>query len=282
MEYLLLLLFVPFLFGDLFGHDEEDATPQGTEDADTLRGDADDELLDGKGGDDVIAAAEGDDTVVAGDGFDRVMGEEGNDRIFAGGLDDLIDGGSGNDTVWMGGGEDNYGVLDESWLPDEDQDRSMAGDDFVNGGDMPDSITDTEGSNTLEGGTGADGLHATDGQETDAPDQLFGGWGGDGIGGDDGDTMTGGESRDDFHIYLDESDDQAVVITDFSADHETVQLIVEQSAFPGLTADDLTIEKNPDSGDVTILLAGQKVAELIAPLGEVTTANIVLPGWIQR
>jgi hypothetical protein len=62
-------------------------------------------------------------------------------------------------------------------------------------------------------------LHATDGQGTDTPDQLFGGWGGDGIGGDDGDTMSGGHSRDDFYVYLDESDDQAVVITDFSADH---------------------------------------------------------------
>jgi Ca2+-binding RTX toxin-like protein len=70
LEYLLLLLVVPFRCGDHFRHDV--ATPQGTQDADTMTGGAGDEGLDGRGGDGVIAAAEGNDTVDGGDGLPKI------------------------------------------------------------------------------------------------------------------------------------------------------------------------------------------------------------------
>lgn len=97
MEHLLLLLFVPLLFPDLFhsGDDNDDAdTPvpdvTGTEQDDVLDGTDRAEQITAGGGDDLVVAGSGDDTIQMDEGLDFALGEGRND-FFAVGLDEATD-----------------------------------------------------------------------------------------------------------------------------------------------------------------------------------------------
>ena len=282
VEAFLLLLLVPFLFGDLFSNsDEDDPAPDilGSEGDDTLDGTTEPEEIYGGAGDDGIAAWSGDDTVEAGEGDDFVLAEDGDDLVFGGAGDDLVDGGSGNDTIWLGEGDDE--TADDGVSPGPEFDTGPEGDDFISGGAGNDVLLDWIGSDTLVGELGQDFLFALDDYGSDTPDSLSGGWGEDTVWGDDGDTLSGGGFTDDIVVTLDETDDASVTITDFDAKSETLFLDVDRDAFESATGNDLSMTSDPATGDVALFLAGQKVAHLLAPTGDFTLGNVSLPEWMR-
>ncbi len=281
MEFLLLLLVVPFLIGDLFGgddaHDSDGPDINGTENNDTLEGTDQDEEINAGAGDDGILAHAGDDTVKAEDGRDVVLGEGGDDSIFGGAGNDYVDGGSGDDTIWLGDGDDVIAPRSLSELTDLD--TGAAGDDQISGGDGNDVMGDWLGSDTLTGELGRDLVFTLDRSGTeDAPDVSSGGWGIDTLFADDGDTMSGGENPDEFHVLVDEEGDSAVTITDFDSANETIELDLTADTFANAGPDDLQIETDPQTGDVTISVAGQVIALVIDP-GSFDASNVVVPLW---
>lgn len=278
MEYLLLLLVVPFLFGDFFGGGSEDAPDiNGTDGNDTLFGTETAEEINAGAGDDAVAAWSGDDTVNAGDGEDVVLGENGNDLIFGGAGDDVFNGGAGNDTIWLGDGDDE--LVDSSFVSDFD--IGSEGDDRISGGDGNDGFGDWSGSDTLTGELGRDFVNTIDMPGTeDAPDVNSGGWGIDTLYADDGDTMSGGGNTDEFHVYVDSDieTDRAVTISDFDSATETIELDLFSESLASTGPSDLLIETDPVSGDVTISVAGQQIAVVINP-GSFDASNVVVPNW---
>ena len=277
MEYLLLLLFVPFLFGDLF-HDDDGGAPDinGTPEDDVLQGTGQAEDINAGGGDDLVSGGGGDDDLDLGVGNDVALGEGGDDLILGGGGDDLVDGGAGNDTIWLGKGDDviDVGFLDEVGATDP------AGDDRMSGGDGDDSIADWVGSDTLTGELGQDLIVSVDEMGTeDAGDVTSGGWGLDTLVADDGDTVSGGGSADEFHVYADEVSDAAVTVTDFDGAREQLILDLDVGAFGDLTDEDFTTETDPDTGDVSVLLDGQVVALLTNPAQFDPATNIEVRWW---
>ncbi len=93
---------------------------RGTENADTMVGGVNDDYLDGVAGNDILKGNAGDDILVGGDGDDTLEG---------GADDDLLLGGAGNDALQGGDGDDTY---------------------YIEVGGGFDTITDTQGNNTLE------------------------------------------------------------------------------------------------------------------------------------
>ena len=93
--------------------------------------------------------------------------------------------------------------------------------------------------------------------------------------------MTGGGSVDEFNVVLNERDDAAVTITDFDASRETLYLSVDEVAFAGATGDDLTMQVDPATGDVSLFLQGQKVVQLVDAAGTFDPASIFLPEWMR-
>lgn len=284
MEFLVLLMIVPFLCGDLFQKDDdEDPAPDinGSAGNDTMDGTERGEEIYADAGDDVITAWSGDDLVQAEEGDDLVLGEAGHDLIFGGAGDDLVDGGSGNDTIWLGDGADEMPDPEDGFDLGPDFEISAAGDDQVVGGAGNDFLIDRLGSNTLRGDLGDDIVVGVDDTGTTTPDQLFGGWGRDYLVGDDGDTLSGGGFTDEFSVVLNERDDAAVMITDFDSATETLFLEVDEQAFAGATGDDLVVQVDPATGDVSLLLQGQKVVHLVDPAGSLRPGSILLPEWMR-
>lgn len=280
MEVLLLLLVVPFLFGDLFQKDEdEEPAPDinGSTADDTLDGTQDGEEIYAGAGNDVIAAWSGDDLVQGGEGNDFVLGEGGRDLIYGGAGADLVDGGSGNDTIWMGDGDDE--IADVGIAPAPEFDTGSAGDDKISGGDGDDLMGDWQGANTLTGELGDDFLVTTDDRDTASADLLFGGWGQDTVFGDDGDTMTGGGFDDFFVVNTDETTDSAVTITDFDGDNEILRLAFDADTFEGSTVADVTAVTDPQTGDVSLFMAGQKLVVLTDPVA-FDPSKVEFPSWM--
>ena len=286
MEFLLLLLFVPFLFGDLFGgHEDEDEDVSGpditgTPDGEVLEGTERAEDITAGAGDDLVAAWSGNDTLHLDDGDDAGLGENGNDLIFGGAGDDVVDGGAGNDTIWLGDGDD--AMADDETFSGFGLDTSSAGDDRISGGDGNDLLGDWQGSDTVTGELGRDIVFTVDEFGSDyAPDVNSGGWGADALIADDGDTMSGGGDRDAFYVVTDEVSDAAVTVTDFDGATEQLFLDLDPFTFAGLGADDVTMETDPDSGDVSVLAMDQVIVVLTNPTA-FDPSNIVLPDWITQ
>jgi Ca2+-binding RTX toxin-like protein len=211
-----------------------------------------------------------------------VLGEAGADLIYGGAGDDLVDGGSGNDTIWLGDGEDEMPDREDGFDLGPDFELSSAGNDQVTGGAGDDFLIDWLGSDTLRGDLGDDLIVGIDNDGTTAPDRLEGGWGSDYIVGDDGDTISGGGgSFDEYNLVLNERDDAAVMITDFDSATEHLFLSVDEQAFAGATGDDLTMQIDPASGDVTLFLQGQKVAQLIDAANGFKPGSVFLPEWMR-
>ncbi len=281
MEALLLLLFVPLLFGDLFSQEDDEPAPDivGSDQGERLEGTTEGEEIYAGGGDDLVTAWDGDDLLRGEAGDDELLAEGGDDLVFGDEGDDLADGGSGNDTIWLGDGDDE--IADDGLSPGPDFNTGPEGDDFISGGAGNDVLLDWRGSDTLVGELGNDFLFATDDFGSDAPDSLSGGWGVDTVWGDDGDTLSGGGFTDDIVVTVDETSDASVTITDFDAASETLFFDVQQDAFEPLTGNDLSMTTDPATGDVALFLAGQKIAHLVAPAGGFTLGNVSLPEWMR-
>jgi Ca2+-binding RTX toxin-like protein len=178
---------------------------------DELQGNDGNDILLGKGGNDLLLGGTGDDTLTGGSGSDGMFGEDGNDRLIwnPGDGSDLFEGGTGIDTAEVNGGNGsetftvaaNAGRVDfERVTPGpfsidigttEKLVVNLAGgdDNFSASGDLASLI-----SITVDGGTGNDTIHGSNGADT-----LLGGADDDSLfGGDGNDTLTGGAGTDHF------------------------------------------------------------------------------------
>lgn len=288
MEFLLLALFVPFLCGDLFGGNEDGddsgGDPQGADingsaGNDTLAGTEQAEDITAGAGDDFVAAWSGNDILHLDDGDDAGLGENGDDLIFGGAGSDVVDGGAGNDTIWLGDGDD--AIADDETFSGLGLDTGSDGDDRISGGDGNDVLGDWLGSDTLTGDLGRDLVFTVDEVGSgDAPDLNSGGWGMDILIADDGDTLSGGGNDDVFAVVTDELSDAAVTVTDFDGATEQLHLEIDPDTLGFLTAEDVTMTTDPDTGDVSILARDQVMVVLTNPT-QFDMSNVVLPGWMQ-
>jgi Ca2+-binding RTX toxin-like protein len=162
---------------DFDGLSDGNVTVGGGKGNDTITGSEFDDLLQGGFGNDEMNGGLGDDTLLGGKGTDTLNGGGGNDLLRGGtGVDlapDVMNGDSGNDTLVGGWGADTM--------------NGGTGDDQLNGGKGNDRLVGGDGADTLVGGQGADLLVAGDGIDTtgdgipdsssddDDPDFLDGG-----------------------------------------------------------------------------------------------------------
>lgn len=222
----------------------------------------------GSEGDDVMAGGDLSDHFDAGGGNDVVSGLGGNDTIYAGAGDDDVRGGAGDDVIYLGDGDD----LTQDRYSDENDDlhyapESSAGNDLIYGGSGADVVVESNGSDTLYGGTGIDILWTVDAYgRHDASDINSGGWGADTMFGDDGDAMTGNQGNDHFGIWIDQTTDRPVTITDFNGDDDTLALNFDSYYLDAIDYTGLTSHVDESNGDVTLSVAGRAVAVLNTPV----------------
>ena len=183
----------------------------GTAYADTLTGDAGANDIHGLDGADTIDGMGGADRIFAGDGDDRV------NVTVAGVL--TIDGGAGTDTIDLTADGANHGLdlssgitsggmVDAAWVLNFENALMGSGNDTVTGTDGVNSIVGGDGNDVLYGGLGADTLQGGDGNDTlvgdatssstaDGDDVLEGGAGDDVLWASYGaDVMDGGTESD--------------------------------------------------------------------------------------
>lgn len=196
-------------------------------------------------------------------GSDTVLGSEGNDKISTGDGDDYVIGDAGDDEIDLGAGDDIAGfALRADGTISTGSTYSEPGDDRIRGFGGNDQITDSLGSNTIEGNPGNDTLVTLD-READGsftPDMVFGGFGDDTITVDSGDEVNTGPGKDvvivDLYNYEGEgAAPEPVTITDLSLENDQLTLRGPTSLLetPPLT----------DPEDITVTTP---VTELINPI----------------
>lgn len=121
---------------------------------DQLLGDGGDDHLNGEMGDDFLLGGDGNDTILGGVDDDELIGAEGDDVLNGGSGDDFLDGGEGDDSLVSGSG-DNYlsgGVGNDTIV------MHAGGDNYASGGEGDDDfqVSDSNYSNTIQGGVGQD------------------------------------------------------------------------------------------------------------------------------
>ncbi|MYM56097.1 calcium-binding protein [Thalassovita mangrovi] len=187
-------------------------------------------------GNDTVIGGDGDDSIYAWFGDDLVHGGEGDDRIAGERGFDTLEGGAGDDTLYGNSGDDVMRGGDGNDLLSDDN-----GENIYDGGAGNDTIQSANATATILAGQGDDYIDANDSSpyHTLATDSIDAGDGDDTIEADDGDTVTGGAGIDSFTIEWDETDDAAVVFTDFDPATEVIGL----RGLPD-TADALTFEQD--------------------------------------
>ena len=125
----------------------------------------------GTPGDDQLQGTQARDRIVAKAGNDKVEALAGFDRVLAGPGNDTVNGGDGHDLI-----------------------RGGTGDDTLNGDAGPDRIFAGPGVDTVDGGAGPDDLWALARTDVEGEDDVT------------GDTLTGGEGDDRFHVRDGERD----------------------------------------------------------------------------
>ncbi len=178
----------------IFGTNAGD-TITGTDSSDTIDALGGNDAVDGLGGDDIIIGGSGDDTISGGAGSDKITGGSGNDLITGGIVGDhgfdVLDGGDGDDTLVLtapgvahgGDGFDvlrfyadgnNAAVIGISSIADahafvgtdgtivdgveELVFQGGSGNDWVRGGDNPDTLYVNGGSNVVDAQGGDDSI----------------------------------------------------------------------------------------------------------------------------
>jgi len=237
------------------GGTDEPMTLEGTSGSEELLGGSGDDVIDGNGGFDDIDGRGGDDTITTGSGgFAELFGGAGNDTIVVN-----PEGGLGNAYAYGGSGEDDLtGSENQDWLfahgfeslEDYQDAIAAAPDPFAAFLDVPGGDTDAD---TLDGGAGDDLLY-------------FSG----------GDTATGGDDSDTFHVL--ESDvilgaSNPATITDWISTDGGIELY---DVPPGAV---LTLAAS--GGDALIQLDGETVvivqgADGVLTLSDVSTTQLSL------
>lgn len=292
--------------GDDDGDDGTPSGPRGTAEGDDMILSGDDKSH-GLGGNDVLTAS----------GRAIAHGDTGKDEInlsdrstgYGGFGDDLLEG-TDNSTAFGGEGDDEFAMLDNSTAyGDAGSDLITAsGSSTAYGGDGDDQFRGSgnatlsgdagadslfffadrsEGTASLFGGSGNDGLNANGGTGEgadrvqafggDGDDQLmirgrahgFGGAGNDTLFSDDGGTLTGGQGSDDFLVSLLDftgtwPTEDTVTITDF--DRSTDRIEVDLNGIPT----SITLSENGTDSTLTI--------DWEASDADIPTSFIVLKG----
>lgn len=239
------------------------------------------------GGDDVIALGAGDDIINTGDGDDSVLG------------------GAGDDEVDMGLGSDSYGV-DTRAIPTEEDDilgfpepdlsfgaspeqaESFleGGDDRIFGGAGNDAISDSYGSNFIQGQQGDDFIVTVDadGDEGTA-DRVKGGFGKDTIIVDEGDSVETGRGFDTVTVDVFagvEAGYDVVTIDDFERGKDTLEiegdvgLLRPTPENPGdEIVDPITVAPMEDGSGSIVSINGIPVIHVIGP-ANLTAADIII------
>ena len=164
--------------------------------------------------------------VGGGDDDDSIYGHTGDDLLAGEDGADLLVGGTGNDSLSGG-----------------------AGNDSLMGGYGNDSLRGGAGTDDLDGNAGNDTIHADD---DDAADFVNGGSGDDLLWLGAGDTASGGDGADAFHLS------GPTTITDFDPASDSLHVLYDPATHP-----DPQMTTALDGGDTIILLDGAEVARLI-------------------
>jgi Ca2+-binding RTX toxin-like protein len=233
------------------GTDESDALTGG-ENPDQINGYGDDDQIDGfegrddlhgEAGQDTLIGSEGEDTLHGGDGDDLLSGGAGADALFGGNHDDVLDGDNGDDSLVGSDGNDTL--------------SGGAGADALHGELGDDSLAGGAGQDTLFGSNGNDLLNGADDRDAD---YLNGGAGEDTITSGDGDIVSTGNGADTVLLNARLANDHQPLITDFSAEEDSLAVIFDDFADPD---PDVTIEEDPDlPSRLSVLINGNTVASL--------------------
>lgn len=233
-----------------------------------LRGDSQDNKLSGNGGDDDIQGGSGDDTLIGGTGEDTLRGENGNDALIGGADDDRLYGDSGFDTavfsgnyadytLYFGGsflrvtdqvgtdGEDLLFEIERLQFADGYRDVGLwgafsqedgfltpthvAGLNYIEGTDDPDTIDGTALDDEIEGWYADDLLFGYEGD-----DLLKGGRGDDTLDGGSGNNILIGGYGDDSYIVS--SDGHSLII-----DHDALEV-----EFTSINLDEVRLRPTTD------------------------------------
>ncbi|MGA2498982.1 MAG: calcium-binding protein [Tepidisphaeraceae bacterium] len=149
-----------------------DDTIRGSSRNDTLIGGDGNDLILGGSGDDILVGLRGSDTLRGGDGNDSLFGGEGSDRLDGGPGGDFCVGGKGNDFVGGGAGNDILSENNDYWLNVlgsvvgrvghiDTRSLTISADAVDRVVSIPPSPQDRvlgDGSDTLSGGSGIDGV----------------------------------------------------------------------------------------------------------------------------
>jgi Ca2+-binding RTX toxin-like protein len=178
----------------------------GTPDSDTIMGLGGNDEIHGLEGNDILRGGEGNDTVFGNDGVDNIFGGAGDDQLSGGEGNDLLGGGAGTDVI-DGGTEDDVAAYTDTNIVNgivvnlaggvaandgHGTTDSLISIEGVLGSSFDDTITGTDGFNSLDGEAGNDTLNGAGGI-----DVLLGGDGDDTLnGGADGDTLHGEGGND--------------------------------------------------------------------------------------
>jgi len=199
---------------------------QGNAGRDRLFGEAGNDRLYGGAASDYLYGGAGNDTLSGGADSDDLFGDVGDDILSGGAGSDRLVGGAGDDTLSGGGGVDmvSYRYLDDpldavtvNLSITSQQDTGGAGKDTltgiegIEGCNGNDTLTGTDGANTIYGYDGNDMLYGNGGSDVIVGhfgnDTLSGGTGNDTLDGDSGnDTLDGGTGND--TLYGDDENDR--------------------------------------------------------------------------
>ena len=209
----------------------------------------------------------------AGGGDDYLLLGEGNQTVDAGAGNDLVLAGQGDDRVDLGDDNDAYGTdfrsitTEDDILPfpsvDPDERVTEAdvegGNDTINGGVGSDAISDSFGSNVINGQQGADFIVSVDdASDEGTADTVNGGFGFDMLVVDEGDVVSTGNGQDSVVVETYggvEAGYNVVTVTDFETRKDALVLQGQPDLLsPGGGGNPLTVEVSENGQDAIVLI----------------------------
>ena len=229
------------------------ATPEapeteGGDGGDGFTGSQGDDMFDGAGGNDLIVGQAGDDTLVGGQGKDWLIGLDNADHITGSDGSDVLIGGTGADDLDGGAGDDfieSANLVDEAALRDSLDGIQSLSDvafqyDMTKAPDTGDMVDLGDGNDTVVAG--------------------------------DGDTVFGGDGRDEFALGDWITGGDPVEITDFDTAEDLLSFVYDGDGPPP----DLTVERDSRTGVTTLRADGEAVAILRNSTPGFSLQNVVI------
>ncbi|MEP4197144.1 MAG: hypothetical protein ABJL99_16080 [Aliishimia sp.] len=254
---------------------------------------------------DAITFTNGVQNIDTGDGDDSVLLASGNNNIQTGAGEDIVFAGSGDDEVSLGEDQDFYGsnarsvavdddIIDFPELgtlnglsPEDTQAVLEGGDDRIFGGTGDDLISDSFGSNFVNGNQGDDIIITVDAATDEGtPDTVKGGFGFDTLIVDEGDTVETGRGFDtvtvDVFAGVEDGYD-VVTISDFEKGKDVLELEGDAGLIrtpapdaPGdVVENPITVTPLADGSGSLVSINGIPVVRVVGP-DDLTVDDIVL------